>query len=220
MDLKEEVDGAGDTVADEGPAFGGGGGGGGIEFAPARLVTLPILSLGTRVCIFCSRIFTRARISETIWTPLLLVAVIGTLPVVFDELVLDVLRLTAGRGAGVRLGARDGVDESDETVLEREKPEIPPAGVDNIVRGRCWASRCIEGLCEYAGTPGDFAVRGVVNKGDSFVGLSFPADKSVKERSGGIGMLRRLSSDTDGVLGDTIDDGAEEPDSVAVVGRA
>lgn len=57
---EDAVEGAG-----EGEAFAGMGGGG-IAFAAERLVTEPIRSLGTRVWIFCSRILTRALISDTI----------------------------------------------------------------------------------------------------------------------------------------------------------
>ena len=41
----DDVDGAGETETEEGPAFGGGGGG----IATVRLVVLPIRNLGTRV---------------------------------------------------------------------------------------------------------------------------------------------------------------------------
>ena len=41
----DDVEGAGETETEEGPAFGGGGGG----IAVVRLVVLPIRSLGTRV---------------------------------------------------------------------------------------------------------------------------------------------------------------------------
>jgi hypothetical protein len=64
-----------------------------VEFA----VILPILRRGTRVWIFCSRFLTRARISDTICTPLLL----GT--PLCDEVVLidDGFRAIAVRVTGL-----------------------------------------------------------------------------------------------------------------------
>ena len=55
---------------------------------------LPIRIRGTRVCIFCSKILTRARISVTICTPLLLEAVAD----VVEELMVDeeIFRVTMG----------------------------------------------------------------------------------------------------------------------------
>lgn len=64
--------------------------------------------------IFCSRFFTRARISDTIWTPLLFDAVMGMEEAAVLE--VDVTRL--GRGMGV-LGARLRDGESVGKVLER-----------------------------------------------------------------------------------------------------
>lgn len=118
-DRVDDVEGEGETETDEGPAFGGGGGGG---IAMVRLVVLPIRSLGTRVCIFCSRTLTRARISDTIWTPLLLdaVAVTPLLVLVAVELRFETLRLTAGLGTGVRGGRREGVKREGK-VLERAR---------------------------------------------------------------------------------------------------
>ena len=60
------------TGEDEGPAFVGncGTGGGGIVFAGVRPTTLGFRNLGTRVS-FCSSSLTRARMSDTICTPLL-----------------------------------------------------------------------------------------------------------------------------------------------------
>jgi hypothetical protein len=43
----------------------------GVPMPLGRAAELPKRSLGTRVWIFCSRFFTRARISDTICTPLL-----------------------------------------------------------------------------------------------------------------------------------------------------
>lgn len=55
-------------------------------------VILGILRRGTRVCIFCSRLRTLARISETIWTPLFL-----AIDPVDEVLMVDGLRTTVGR---------------------------------------------------------------------------------------------------------------------------
>lgn len=115
IDRVDDVEGAGETETEEGPAFGGGGGG----IAVVRLVVLPIRSLGTRVWIFCSRTLTRALISDTIWTPLLLDAVPVKVLVV-AELRFETLRPTAGLGTGVRGGRREGV-ERDGRVLERAR---------------------------------------------------------------------------------------------------
>ncbi len=66
-----------------------------------RGALLPMRRRGTRVCIFCSRVLTLARISVTICTPLLLEAVLVV------ELATDGLRVTGdGRFCGVL-----GVDE-------------------------------------------------------------------------------------------------------------
>ena len=62
---------------------------------PLRVVMLPIRNRGTRVCIFCSSVFTRARISDTIWTPLLLDAVLT---------VVVVLAVDGARAIVERLG--------------------------------------------------------------------------------------------------------------------
>lgn len=63
-------------------------------------VMLPIRNLGTRVWIFCSRLRTRARISETICTPLFLDVVLVV------DIVLFELLVGFGRATGVR-----GLDE-------------------------------------------------------------------------------------------------------------
>lgn len=52
------------------------------------------------------------------------------------ELAADALRLGVGRETGVRGGRRDGVDDSDGTVLDRARDEIALGGVDNADRGR------------------------------------------------------------------------------------
>jgi hypothetical protein len=64
-------------------------------FAFGRPVMLPIRSRGTRVWIFCSRFRTRARISETICTPLFF-EVDAVLEVEF-VLIADGLRAVGGR---------------------------------------------------------------------------------------------------------------------------
>jgi hypothetical protein len=56
------------------------------------LLTLPMRNLGTRVWIRCSRFFTRALISDTIWTPLLLEAVAEVLEAVLVVLTVETLR--------------------------------------------------------------------------------------------------------------------------------
>lgn len=88
---------------EEGPAFVGGGGAG-AEAAEEtwRLLTLPIRILGTRVWIFCPSTSTRARISESICTPLLA----GATLVVPEVLIFEILRLVMGLAAGVRTAAR------------------------------------------------------------------------------------------------------------------
>ena len=55
-------------------------------------VILGILRRGTRVCIFCSKLRTLARISDTIWTPLFL-----AVDPVDEVLMVDGLRATVGR---------------------------------------------------------------------------------------------------------------------------
>lgn len=102
----------------EGPALGVD-----TEFELTLLVTLGMRSRGTRVPIFCSRTLTRALISETIWTPRLLVVVLLT--VLVDDMV-DTVRLVTRRGTGVRGGMREGV-EKDGCVEERARAD---GGVD------------------------------------------------------------------------------------------
>ncbi|KAJ2999996.1 hypothetical protein NUW54_g6857 [Trametes sanguinea] len=78
-------------------------------------------SRGTRVCIFCSKTFTRALISDTICTPLLLDAVGGATVDVLAVLAVndDVARLAAGRGTGVRGGGkRDGLADRPGCVAD------------------------------------------------------------------------------------------------------
>lgn len=111
------------TGEDEGPAFVGGGGGG-IVFAVERLMTLGLRNLGTRVS-FCSSSFTRARISETICTPLLLNCTEATeLPSA------EVLRLGVGRETTAFGTTRAGL----LIVVERGKRRLLE-GVDTPLRG-------------------------------------------------------------------------------------
>ena len=63
------------------------------------LLMLPILSLGTRVWMRCSKFLTLARISETICTPLLLDVVVAAL-LVEVVLAIEILRVLIGRGVG------------------------------------------------------------------------------------------------------------------------
>ena len=121
-----ELDAVGDVVP-EGPGFG--------EAMPpfcAPFATLPIRMRGTLVWIFCSNTLTRARISETICTPLLRVA--ATVLVV---LVLDTLRVKTGAGMGVRPAIR-----VVGAVLERVSGEGMPEG-DAARAERGWKpARC------------------------------------------------------------------------------
>ena len=88
---------------EEGPAFVGGGGAGADDAEETwRLLILPIRILGTRVWIFWPRTSTRARISESIWTPLLAVARL----LVPEELMFEIVRLAMGLAAGVRTDVR------------------------------------------------------------------------------------------------------------------
>ena len=128
---EEAVDGAGEAELLVGT------GGGGIALAAVRLVTLPIRSLGTRVWIFCSRILTRARISDTIWTPLLLDAVELTPVVVLAVLAAraEAVRVEMGRETGVRGGcSREGLAESPGCVAERAREAMPLLGVETPFR--------------------------------------------------------------------------------------
>jgi hypothetical protein len=97
-------------------------------FGLGRPVILPMRNRGTRVWIFCSKFFTRARISDTICTPLLL----DVVPVlVVDD--MDGLRKTLGRGtAGDRGGIRDGVFDSVGIVLDRASAFTDAGGVDRL----------------------------------------------------------------------------------------
>lgn len=88
----------------------------------AVLLILPILSLGTRVWMRCSRFLTFALISETICTPLLLDVVVAAL---LEEAVLaiEILRVLIGRGVGglsfLGVGERLGVVLDRARALER-----------------------------------------------------------------------------------------------------
>ena len=92
------------------------------------LLILPILSLGTRVWMRCSKFLTLALISETICTPLLLEVVVVALVVEF-VLATDMLRVLIGRGVGGL--SLLGVGERRGAVLDRARAlEKPPGGVD------------------------------------------------------------------------------------------
>lgn len=86
------------------------------------LLMLPILSLGTRVWMRCSKFLTLALISETICTPLLLEVVVAAL---VAELVLatEIFRALIGRGVGglifLGVGDRPGTVEDRARALER-----------------------------------------------------------------------------------------------------
>lgn len=123
----------------------------------------------------------------TICTPLLLEAVTGT---VFDEFMVDEegLRVTiAGRAAGVRGGMREG--ESDGNVLDRAIDDglEPLLGINDL-----WGWK--PARCSSADWPGAAVVGGrvgVVSTGES----SRIGDNSESCRSGGGGVVRRLSSE-------------------------
>ena len=67
-----------------------------VVLALMRLLTLPMRMRGTRVWIFCPSTSTRARISVSICTPLLVPAV------VLEVLLVDILRFVSGRAADMR----------------------------------------------------------------------------------------------------------------------
>lgn len=100
-----------------------------VAFAFDLPFMLPIRIRGTRVCIFCSKIFTRARISVTICTPLLLEAVADVVEelMVEEEMFRVTMGAILGRGAGVRGGIRDG--ERVGNVVERAIPD----GLDELL---------------------------------------------------------------------------------------
>lgn len=73
-------------------------------FALGRPVILPMRNRGTRVWIFCSKFRTRARISETICTPLFFDVVLDV------EFVLIVLIVNGLRAAGGRITGDRGLE--------------------------------------------------------------------------------------------------------------
>lgn len=85
-------------------------------FVPCLPALLPIRRRGTRVWIFCSKFLTLARISETIWTPRLFVAVMGRVLIIDTADVEGDVRL--GRGIGARREFREA--EKVGNVPERE----------------------------------------------------------------------------------------------------
>lgn len=97
----------------------------------AVALILPIRIRGTRVWIFCSNTLTRARISETICTPLLRVA--ATVLVMLE---LDTLRVVSGGTAeGVRSGARVGVEEAGVVEERASGDGIPEVLIASAERG-------------------------------------------------------------------------------------
>lgn len=170
-----------------------------------RPVMLPMRNRGTRVCIFCSKFRTRARISETIWTPLLFEVVLMVELVVTDE----TLRATVGRVVGVRGLWMEG-PYSEGRVLDRAIPGEELDGVDmldlygwNPAR---WRS---------ADWPPRNGALGVVLVGE--VRLSELDDNSESCRSGGGGVLRRSLSDVIEILGRR-DEGVWEEDVSVIEG--
>lgn len=92
--------------------------------ALALPVMLPILILGTRVCIFCSRLRTFARISETICTPLFLAVLEAE----------EEAWMVGARAIGFRAIDKDG------RVVERVMPETGdgrPVGLSGLNPARC-----------------------------------------------------------------------------------
>lgn len=191
---EEEEDGTGDGV---GPALAVGSGGGGIKLVVAvlRVIILGLRNLGTRVS-FCSSSFTRARISETICTPLLLICTVAVeLPSA------DVLRLGVGRArTGLGVAKCDGL-----LIVVDLGRRILVAGDNTPVRGG-WKPARAKFL--------DEEVNGGLRSGearsrhkdgrsgdDSFflvmsgAGTSKAGVRSAKLRSAGVGILRRSSSE-------------------------
>lgn len=75
---------------------------------------------GTRVWIFCPSTSTRARISDSIWTPLLVPAVV--VEVLFEE----TLRLVSGRADEIRLVEGCAFDR---VVVEKEEVWLVDRGL-------------------------------------------------------------------------------------------
>lgn len=80
-----------------------------------RPTILVIRSRGTRVCIFCSKLRTLARISDTIWTPLFL----APEPVDETVLVLTVDGYRATGGFAITRGLDVDGDEYDVVAVDR-----------------------------------------------------------------------------------------------------
>ena len=131
-------------------------------------VMLGILRRGTRVCIFCSKLRTLARISDTIWTPLFL-----AIDPVDEVLMVDGLRITVGRMSPRGLGA-DGLVVLDRKILDEFFKAVSGLALSwKLVRRKKF-----EGRAER-----DKDAFGVVLiSGAKF---SKPGDMSAKSRSGG-----------------------------------
>lgn len=108
--------------------FSDGTGGGGVGTAAGRPpVTLPMRNRGTLVWIFCSRFFTRARISVTICTPLLFATGAGVLFFPCGVMLVRLAKLARGIAAGVRLSLPTGAvveRMSDAGLLPLEPDEL------------------------------------------------------------------------------------------------
>lgn len=168
-------------------------------FAPCLPALLPMRSRGTRVWILCSRFLTRARISDTIWTPLLFDAVMGMAEVVVIE--VDVARL--GRGMGVR-GVRLRDAENVGNVLERAT-----GGVDIETENLLGWKPARWSKVDWP----EVELKEVDGGREGVETEDLSVESSDRLKSGGGGVLNRLSSSVDG--GDEKgreDEGTEEAD--------
>ena len=135
-------------------------------------VILGILRRGTRVCIFCSKLRTLARISDTIWTPLFL-----AIDPVDDAVLVDGLRTTDGRTSPRGLGA-DGLVNVGRALDRMALEEFLKAASGLALSWKPVRRKKVEGRAER-----DKDAFGVVLiSGAKF---SQDGDMSAKSRSGG-----------------------------------
>lgn len=161
------------------------------------LAVLPIRSRGTRVWIFCSRLRTRARISDTICTPLFLDVVLVVEVVLMEE----GLRAAGGRGVVVGLVAVLGEVYIEGSVLERGMP-CADGGVDTDLVG-CTRARCNRDDCACGR---DACFLGVSSsEARVSVRLSVLGSSSDRDRSGGGAVSRRSSEEGIGMSGNTVE---------------
>jgi hypothetical protein len=135
-------------------------------------VILGILRRGTRVCIFCSKLRTLARISDTIWTPLFL-----AIDPVDEVLTVDGLRTTVGRTSPRGLGA-DGLAGVGRVLERRILEEVFKAVSGLALSWKPARRKKVEGRAER-----DKDAFGVVLISE--VKFSQEGDTSAKSRSGG-----------------------------------